>query len=185
MRSTALYLTSCLLVAAMPLITPRLGADEGRAATHDAATARFPGWPTTWEGRPLRPRPLSEQEAVLLERFPGEVASFDDGTRQLLLRWIHSPTHDLHPASRCFRGRGYDVRPADALLDEHGRLWGRFTATRGDERLRVSERVHDEVGGSWPDASAWYWDQLFDPDEGPWWAVMIVEPERPDDPITR
>ena len=172
MRRTALYLTSCLLAAALPL----LAGDDGDASRSDPAPHVFPGWPSRWEGRPLEPRPLSEKEAVLLERFPGEVAGFHDGTRQLLLRWIHTPTHDLHPASRCFRGRGYDVQPADALLDEHGRLWGRFTATRGDEQVLVTERVHDELGGSWPDASAWYWDQLFSPGDGPWWAVMIVEP---------
>ena len=171
MRALVPCLIACALAAAAPLVvTPEPPADA----------PVFPGWPTTWEGRPLRPLELPARERVVLDRLPGRVACFTDGERQLVLRWLTAPSADLHPARRCFRGRGYEVSPRDARLDGDGRLWGRFDAAREGERLEVLECVVDAEGRSWPDVSAWYWSQLLAPDPGPWWVVTRAEPAPPE-----
>lgn len=167
MVARLLYCVVCVLAGFMPLALsdgPRVGATEG-----------FPGWPAEYEGRALHQRPLDPREAAFLADFPGEVGCFDDGERQLVLRWISAPSHRLHPARACFAGRGFEITPEADHIDPGGARWGRFVASRDGERLRVSERLFDGRGKEWSDVSAWYWEQLLSPSSGPWWAWMIVE----------
>lgn len=134
----------------------------------------FPGWPERFAGRKLEPVALSEREARFFAGFPGRVGRFTDGSRQLVLRWVASPTRRLHPAADCYRGLGYAIRPLPAQKDGDG-LWGRFEARRGGEVLLVRERITDSAGRSWGEVSEWYWATLLKRTEAPWWAATIAE----------
>jgi hypothetical protein len=176
MRSGLVYLIACLLAATMPLLP--LATEERRInGAHGDAAAAFPGWPASFEGRALTPLPLSERERRFGEGFPGRVGRFTDGTREIIIRWVTEPTRKLHPASDCFASTGYAVQPLPLRVDDAGERWGAFTASRGAERLRVRERIHDGAGRSWTDASAWYWSALADDTPGPWWAITVAESE--------
>lgn len=160
-----LYLACCALAGALPLL-PKAGAAP--------EVTGFPGWPDRFAGRKLEPVPLSEREARFFAGFPGRVGRFTDGSRQLVLRWVASPTRRLHPASDCYRGLGYAIRPLPAVKDGDG-IWGRFEARRGDQALIVRERITDSAGRGWGEVSEWYWATLFKRTEGPWWAATIAE----------
>ena len=66
-------------------------------------------------------------------------------------------TRALHPAADCFRGLGYRIADARLQFDRRSRLWRCFAAERGDERVRVCERIVDAQGESFVDASSWFW----------------------------
>lgn len=170
MRRTVLYLTACLVAALVPLLPVQPG------QRHSAASAAaFPGWPTDFEGMALKALPLSEREERFNSNFPGRIARFTDGRREIILRWTTSATRKLHPASDCFEGIGYSISPLPLYVDKAGSRWGSFLAARGKERLRVYERIYTEGGESWPDVSAWYWSASGASGAGHWWAVTIAE----------
>jgi len=135
----------------------------------------FPGWPRTFDGRPLTTLSLDEGERVFAAAFPGRIGRFTDGTREFIIRWVARPTRKLHPASDCYRALGYAVDPAPLRIDGDQRRWSGFTATRQAYRVRVSERIVDESGNGWTDVSAWYWSALLQRTAGPWWAVTVAE----------
>lgn len=83
----------------------------------------------------------------------------------------------LQPASDCFAGVGYRIRPRPLRIDDSGSRWGSFAAERGHERLRVDERIYGEAGSSWADVSAWYRAAASGQSTGPWWAITIAESE--------
>jgi exosortase/archaeosortase family protein len=130
-------------------------------------------WPIRFQGRDLIRLPLSPAEARWLRDFPGEVARFTDGEREVLIRRVAKPTRMLHPAADCFRGVGYAVA-APEIREVDGERWSCFTARKDGAGREVCERIHDEHGGAWTDASAWYWSALFDQGSGPWWAVTVA-----------
>lgn len=163
-----LYLLGCMLAAALPFIA------DGRKPEAPPA-GEFPGWPASFEGRPLEPRELSERDRRFAEGFPGRIAAFDDGRRRILIRWVTSPTRRLHPAADCFRGAGYRVTPQPLRVDPEGRAWGCFTAHREGASLRVIEQIRDDRGRAWPDVSAWYWAALAQRSAGPWWSLTVIE----------
>jgi hypothetical protein len=176
MRYTFVYAGAC----ALALLAPWLGAAPAVVGGGGAA-APFPGWPTHFEGRPLTRLPLTELEERFGSDFPGRMARFTDGRRELVVRFVTDATRKLHPASDCFVAIGYRVRPLPLKVDAGGSRWGSFTAERGGERLLVNERIYSDAGGSWEDASAWYWAAVGGRDAGPWWAVTVAEREaRPD-----
>jgi hypothetical protein len=139
-----------------------------------AGAAAFPGWPAEFEGKPLTQLPLTEIERRFNKDFPGRIARFTDGEREFVIRWVTEATRKLHPASDCFQGLGYSVKPLALHRDDRGSLWSSFAATKGNDRLRVYERIHSESGESWTDVSAWYWT-AFRVDSGSWWAITIAE----------
>jgi|CXWL01.1.fsa_nt_gi hypothetical protein len=173
MRAVLAFLTACALAALAPLV-PRPAADA-------TTVAAFPGWPSSVEGRPLVAVPLAERDRHFADGFPGRIATFSDGPRLLLLRWVDRPTRQLHAAADCFRGAGYAVEPAPLLRDADGHLWGvslasRDAASRDATRLHVRERIVDATGRAFTDASSWYWAALLGTSPGPWWAWTVVEP---------
>lgn len=172
MRSTTLYIAACLLAALVPWM-PNASKLQGGQASLTA----FPGWPTEFEGRALTSLPLEEREQRFSDEFPGRIARFTDGRREIIMRWVVEATRKLHPASDCFEGVGYGVAPLPLKVDEAGARWGSFIATRGEERLRVRERIYDDRGGAWSDVSAWYWTAARERSAGPWWAVTVAERE--------
>lgn len=175
MWRAVLYITACAVAASMPLFPSRYGLSDA-----EASNAAFPGWPRRFEGRALTELPLTAREERFGRDFPGKIARFTDGEREVIMRWVTERTRKLHPASDCFRGTGYAVRPAALRVDEAGQRWGSFTATRGGERLRVYERIYTEGRGDqgWTDVSAWYWSAVGEGADGPWWAVTVAEKEQ-------
>jgi hypothetical protein len=162
-----LFVISSVLAAVMPLAHWDRGGNDGGVG--------FPGWPTHFEGRLIERVPLSEREGRFARDFPGKIAKFSDGSRIIIMRWVTQETRKLHPAADCFRGSGYRVHSLPAGLDSRQSLWGRFNAVKGGEAFQVSERIYDNHGDSWSDASAWYWAALLGKSKGPWWAVTVID----------
>lgn len=173
MRHKYLYVAACVLAFLAPLLSAM---PENAAGGHASANG-FPGWPTHFEGQALTRLPLSEREARFGDDFPGRVARFTDGRREVIVRFVTSATRKLHPASECFAGIGYRIRPLPLKIDEAGARWGSFAAERGGEKFLVRERLYADGGGSWEDASAWYWAAVGGKSPGPWWAVTVAERE--------
>jgi len=159
----ALLALAALLAAGAPLL-PRSAAP--RPPLHP--------WPTRFEGRPLRPLPPGVGDAMLARDFPGHVARFSDGRRQLILRQVARATRGLHPPRDCFGSMGYALSPLPMRVVA-GSLASCFQAERKQERLRVCEQVRSAGGMVHPDVPGWYWHAVTRVDAGPWLAVMTVE----------
>lgn len=159
------FLALCALAAVL--------ATFERGATHTISEA-FPGWPTEWEGERLRELPLNAVELQFNSNFPGRIAKFTDGRRELILRWVTQGTRQLHGSADCFRGMGYSVTPQPGINDGKRGLWSSFIAQRGEQRVLVRERITDGRGGEWTDVSAWYWSVLLKRSTGPWMAVTLA-----------
>ncbi len=161
------YIIACALAAAMPFAF-------AQTEHSSPATGVFPGWPAEFEGKPLTELPLTEFEQRFAGGFPGKIARFSDGKREIIIRWVTEPTRQLHPASDCFQGLGYTVKPLAVHRDEKGSLWSSFAAGKGKDQLRVYERIHSDAGETWTDVSAWYWAALRT-GSGSWWAITVAE----------
>ncbi len=172
MRRTVLYIIACTLAGLVPWL-PMQSKLQGR----ESSAIAFPGWPTHFEGHALTALPLSEREQRFSSDFPGRIARFTDGEREVIFRWVTEATRKLHPASDCFVGIGYHVQPLPLQIDEAGARWGSFNAIRGGEKLRVYERIYTDTGNGWTDVSAWYWAAVSDETAGPWWAATVAEKE--------
>ena len=168
-RSSLFYIVACAVAALLPFFV-------ARSESSGVGAVAFPGWPSEFEGKTLTPLPLTAIEQRFNADFPGKIGRFTDGKRELIVRWVTEGTRKLHPASDCFQGLGYSVKPLAMHRDENGSLWSSFAATKGNERLRVYERIHSDSGETWTDVSAWYWAAL-QHGEGSWWAITIAEKE--------
>ena len=131
-------------------------------------------WPRQFDGMPLTRLSLAAAEQRFARGFPGAIARFTDGRRELVLRSVERPTRMLHPAADCFRGLGYAVTPPRLIEDEDRRAWSCFDATRDGHSRRVCERIQDSRGQAWTDVSAWYWAAALGRTSGPWMAVTRV-----------
>jgi hypothetical protein len=157
-----------LIAAALWPLAGRGNAVEGTApAAHE--------WPHEIDGAPLRPLALSAVEQRFAQRFPGHIGRFEADGAVWVLRDVTRPTRALHPAADCFRGLGYRIADARLQLDAHARLRRCFAAERGDERVRVCERIVDAGGESFVDASSWFWAATLGHSHGPWRALTQVE----------
>jgi hypothetical protein len=136
-------------------------------------------WPSEWAGRPLQLLVMSSAEYRLAERFPGRVGRFSDGTQVLVLREVHTPTRELHPAADCYRGAGHRVAGTRLESDAAGALWRCFTAERDGAKQQVCERIVDALGRGFTDTSGWYWAALTGHSRGPWQAVIRASMEGP------
>ena len=163
----------CFIAAIVAAIVPLLS-----ALPAPSAAAGFPGWPTQFEGKPLRGLPLTALEKRFEENFPGRIGRFSDGEREIILRWVAQETRKLHPAIDCFKGSGYAVTPQPIEVDSSGTRWGSFRAARGAEKINVRERIYDAAGNEWTDVSAWYWAAMWQKSSGPWWAVTLAQSQR-------
>ncbi len=157
-----------LAAAAVPLL-------PGGAPSPPAAAS---AWPDRYEGQLLTRIAPAPEDRFLARQFPGQVARFSDGRRQIVLRRVVAATRALHPASDCFRAIGYTVTPAPMRLAPDGKPASCFTATRDGRTLTACEQVRDTGGQSWPDISSWYWSALLGPSQGPWTAALMVEEAR-------
>lgn len=168
MRRTAFYLTACCVAALAPFVSAAL---SERHYAEPSSVA--PDWPMHFENRALVALPLTEREQRFGRGFPGHLARFTDGEREIIIRRVTAATRKLHPAADCFAAVGYEIHPRPLHVDAAGHRWGSFTATRRGDKLRVYERIYTNAGESWTDVSAWYW--AAEETAGPWWAVTVAE----------
>lgn len=131
----------------------------------------FKGWPTQFNGKPLKMLELTEREKTFALHFPGKIARFSSGNDEIIIRWIESPSRRVHPSSDCFKGYGYAVKHIHPMRDAAGDLWGCLEAVKGETSLFVRENIQDSQGQSWPDVSSWYWAAILGQTQGPWLAV--------------
>ncbi|MFN0318384.1 MAG: hypothetical protein ACKVQA_25445 [Burkholderiales bacterium] len=135
----------------------------------------FPGWPARYEGHALEALPLTRLEEIFARDFPGRTGRFRDSHREIIVRWVTTPTRRLHSAAECFRGNGYRITPLPARKDDAGRTMGCFRARSASDDLAVCEIIIGNDGRSWPDVSAWYWHMLFAPNASSWWSYVVAE----------
>jgi hypothetical protein len=171
MKGRAIVLALMLGLATASPLLPKVKLPAG------AGTAVFPGWPERADGRPLTPLPPAAQDVYFTRDFPGKVARFTSGGRQVVLRWVNAPTRRLHPASHCFAGAGYQVQPLPMDVSSDGSLLSCFSARKPREALRVCEQLRGDGGRSWPDISSWYWNAVAAPAGSSWWSYVFVERE--------
>jgi hypothetical protein len=135
-------------------------------------------FPSTWDGRALRPLALSAVEQRFAAQFPGRLVRLTDGEQSLVWREVRSPTRLLHPATDCYRGLGYRIEAAQLENDAQARLWRCFVAVRstpsGMERVRVCERIIDSKGLAFTDTSSWFWAAQLGQSTGPWLAITTA-----------
>ncbi len=167
-HSTRWFLIACLAAALAPLVM------GGKSVSPNVkGTSGFPGWPATFENKILTRLPLSALEERFAREFPGHIARFTDGKREIIMRWVAHPTRKLHPAADCFRANGYTVTPRP-IREAGGQRWATFVAAHGKSSFLVSERIHGQHGRQWSDVSAWYWaNQLGD--GGASWAITVAQ----------
>ena len=132
--------------------------------------------PSQWQGQPLRPLALSAVEQRFARNFPGTLSRMTDGRQVLVLRSVEQPTRMLHPAIDCYQGLGYRIAAQQLELDQDRQLWRCFEAQRGDQHLRVCERIVDAGGQGFTDTSAWYWAAVMGQSQGPWQAITVARP---------
>jgi hypothetical protein len=161
---------ACVIAALIPFVSARF-----ETPVTGGAAVTFPGWPSTFEGKTLTLLPLNEMENRFATDFPGRIARFSDGEREIIVRWVTEATRKMHPASDCFQGLGYRVKPLAVYRDARDSLWATFAATNEARRLRVRERIHSDSGETWTDVSAWYWSALRHEGSGSWWAITVAE----------
>lgn len=160
----ALLLALAALSAGVPLLPKRA------APTPPAAP-----WPTEFEGRPLRRLAAGPGDALLARDFPGHLARFGDGRRQIVLRQVARATRLLHPPRDCFAALGYAIAPLPMRRVAGGHA-SCFEARRNGARLAICEHVRAADGTVYPDVPSWYWAALTGSAGAPWLAVMTVEP---------
>ena len=167
MNAAQWLFVTMVLAAAAPLVATH--------RTHDLPDQHLARpWPHEFEGRPLTPVPLSPQETRFLGDFPGAVARFTDGQRDILMRRVTVATRKLHPAEDCYRGWGFEVEAARIHTDRDGSLWRCFAARRDGATREICEQIRDEEGRSFTDVSSWYWSATLERTAAPWLVVTVA-----------
>ncbi len=141
---------------------------------NSALTHQEINWPQTFEGKALWKLALSETEQKFYNNFPGKIARFTDGEREIIFRYVSSATRKLHPASDCLKGSGFNVSPEPIHQDHQKQLWGCVMAEKNGQRYRVCERIYDHQGNSWYDVSSWFWSVILNNQKGPWWTITVA-----------
>jgi len=132
-------------------------------------------WPVEFNGQALTPLPLSAKERNFITGFPGDIARFSDGQRELLVRYIERPSRRIHPSADCLRGTGFSIENQPLRRDITNQLWGCVVARRQLQSYKVCERIYDPEGNSWYDVSSWFWAATLKQTAGPWWAITLAE----------
>jgi hypothetical protein len=156
-------------------VAPLLGPAKAASSPQQESASEFP---STWDGRLLRPLALSAVEQRFAAQFPGRLVRLTDGEQSLVWREVRSPTRLLHPATDCYRGLGYRIETTQLENDAQARLWRCFVAVRtgpaGIERVRVCERIIDAKGLAFTDTSSWFWAAQLGQSTGPWLAITTA-----------
>jgi hypothetical protein len=134
-------------------------------------------WPTKFDDVALTPLRLSRTELAFAADFPGAIARFRAGPREIVLRYVTEATRRLHPAADCLRATGHAVRSTGPIVDARERLWATFVASKDGRSWRIRERIVDESTGQvFVDVSSWWWAAMLERSAGPWWSWVVVEP---------
>ena len=131
-------------------------------------------WLSEFDGEPLIPVDQTDFERSFQRGFPGSIATFRCGEKQIILRHITSASRKLHPSSDCLRASGHHIGPVHIQTDSQNRQWAGCTATKSGTTYLVLERITDPNGDTWTDASSWYWHALIHPNKGPWLAQTLI-----------
>jgi hypothetical protein len=167
-RARFQWLAVCVAAVLVPILA-------GTFVPPSEASGRFGGWVDQWDGATLKRIDFTWRERAFREGFPGQVAHFSDGRRELIMRYTERATRKLLSAEECFRNAGFKITPLDVYGDNKGRNWSLFEAEKFGETLRVSERVTDRRGREWLRVGSWYWAATFGWSSGPWWTITVVE----------
>jgi exosortase/archaeosortase family protein len=135
------------------------------------------GWPAMRNGVALIQQPLSRMESSFARSFPGDIARFSWGGAEVIMRRTDRPTRMMHPSGDCLRAAGFEVHSEPVFRDADGQLWGASSAVRDGKRWTVHERYVSANGEFSTDASAWYWQAVLHPGQGPWTATTVMRPE--------
>ncbi len=163
MRPVVPLFVATMLAAAAPLLPHRAAPLPPRSP-----------WPTTFEGQPIQRLHAGPGDELLARDFPGHVARFGDGRRQIVLRQVTRATRLLHPPRDCFAALGHAIAPLPMRVVRGGRA-SCFSATRGGKTLKVCEFITAANGTVYSDVPSWYWPALTGSSVGPWLTVMTVE----------
>jgi hypothetical protein len=170
-RWPVLWILVLFTCGAAPLLWPTKAA----SSQQQGLASEFP---STWDGRVLRPLALSAVEQRFAAQFPGRLTRLTDGEQTLVWREVRSPTRLLHPATDCYRGLGYRIEATQLENDAQARLWRCFVAVRstpsGLEWMRVCERIVDAKGLAFTDTSSWFWAAQLGQSTGPWLAITTA-----------
>ena len=164
-------LSYLVLAAGLGIALLHLRTAESRAVPRPSVT-----WPAEFEGQPLQLLPLSGMEQSFAASFPGAIAHFQCGDRQVILRQADRATRKLHRSATCLRAAGFQTGPES--VERHGGTPGSaYRATRGGRVLQVREQIRASrrPGATWTDVSRWFWHASLHPDDGPWLAVTVLE----------
>ena len=132
-------------------------------------------WPEQFRGQALTALPLSVREEHFAAGFPGALARFRCGDGEVIFRRVHRATRKLHAAEDCFKAAGFEMRRLSASVMAEEGLWQVWEARRGEEpALWVCEQIRAANGDLFTDVSAWFWQALRHPENGPWTAVTWV-----------
>lgn len=124
---------------------------------------------------PLTQLAATEMEMAFARSFPGTLASYDWGGRQVILRRVDRATRRLHPTRDCLRAAGFETTDGATVTMSDGSVWARFHAGRDGRWWTVCERiVSTGNGATWTDASAWFWAAARHPLNGPWQAETVI-----------
>ncbi len=147
------------------------------APTAMTAPALSPPTHFTFNGLtlPLEPLLASAAELAFASSFPGSLSSHRWGENQVILRRVIKASRMLHPSCDCLRASGFETSDSITVRSSDGSEWSRFSATRGEVRWIVHERIVSEQDGSaWTDVPTWYWSALRHPLNGPWRAETVI-----------
>jgi exosortase/archaeosortase family protein len=159
----------CVMVAGSWLLR---AAADAEVPSGDPVTVT---WPETFRGMVLEPLPLSVREEHFAAGFPGALARFRCGEGEVIFRRVQRATRMLHPAEDCFKAAGFEMQRLSGQAVAGDGLWQTWRAQRGDEpALIVCEQIRSAEGDLFTDVSAWYWQALRHPEQGPWTAVTWV-----------
>lgn len=159
------FALACLVCAISPLFL-----NEAQAGAIDD-----PVWPTSFAGKPLTRVELQPYEQRYAAEFPGRMARFSDGSRQIMFQWLPSHSRSVHSAAECLQNSGYEIEHGPIIVDGTGMKWSSCTARKGQTAIRLRERIEDSHGRHWQDVSSWYWDATLDRTNGPYWFVIVTE----------
>jgi hypothetical protein len=94
----------------------------------------------------MSPLPLNKRDANFALGFSGKIQAFSDGRCDYIFRYVSVPTRMLHSTADCLRGSGFTIAPQPVWREASGVQWTCFSATHGEHRLRVRERISDPAG---------------------------------------
>ena len=136
-------------------------------------------WPDLFEGDPLQPVELTEREEYFLRQFPGSLARFVCGEREVILRQVNRASRKLHPSTHCFRASGFSVGKPERRRHNQTGFWLSYRISKEGKSYQVREQVYSVDGvQNWAEVESWYWDAFWDrAGEGPWRAVTVIEEE--------